>query len=84
MHYTYILESLSKKAERYIGRTADLRRRLTEHNAGKCPHTAKYKPWKLKIYFAFDDPDICARFERWLKSGSGHAFSKRHFTLNPE
>ena len=47
MHYAYILESLSKKAERFIGRTADLRRRLTEHNAGKCPHTAKHKPWKL-------------------------------------
>ena len=79
MHYCYILESLSKKGERYIGRTVDLRRRVAEHNAGKSPHTARFKPWKLRTYFAFDNPDTCARFESWLKSGSGYAFAKRHF-----
>ena len=78
MFYTYILESLARPGQRYIGRTSDLRRRLAEHNAGKCRHTARYAPWKLKVYVAFEDPILAAYFERYLKSGSGHAFAQRH------
>ena len=79
MFYTYILESLTKAHRHYIGRTSDLRRRLAEHNAGKCQHTARYAPWKLKLYVAFDNAERAAHFERYLKSGSGHAFAERHF-----
>jgi putative endonuclease len=79
MFYTYILESLIHPDRRYIGRTSDLRRRLAEHNAGKCRHTARYTPWKLKLYVAFDNAKLAAHFERYLKSGSGHAFAQRHF-----
>lgn len=79
MHYTYILESGTRPGERYIGHTSDLKSRLKEHNAGKCSHTAKFKPWKLKIYVAFETLDRAQGFERYLKSGSGHAFTNRHF-----
>jgi len=78
MYYTYILESLSTKA-RYIGYTSDLKRRVGEHNRGKCNHTAKVRPWKVKLYVGFETVDLARRFERYLKSGSGHAFAKRHF-----
>ena len=54
MYFTYVLESVAKPGERYIGHTSDLSRRLKEHNAGKCKHTADFKPWKLKIYIAFE------------------------------
>jgi len=40
MFYAYIRESLSKPGEFYRGHTDDLKRRLAEHNAGKCPHTS--------------------------------------------
>ena len=50
MYYTYILRSLSNPAQRYIGHTADLRSRLAEHNSGKSPHTAKFRPWKVETY----------------------------------
>ena len=70
MFYTYILRSLSDPEQRYIGSTSDLRSRLAKHNKGDVPHTAKFRPWKLEAYFAF---------EQYLKSGSGHAFAKRHF-----
>jgi predicted GIY-YIG superfamily endonuclease len=50
-----------------------------EHNAGKCPHTSKCKPWKVKFYAAFDSSELAQEFERYLKSGSGHEFAKRHF-----
>jgi len=79
MHYTYILESLPKPTERYIGHTSDLKKRLKEHNAGKCEHTANFKPWRLKLYVAFETLGQAQRFERYLKSGSGHAFANRHF-----
>jgi predicted GIY-YIG superfamily endonuclease len=79
MYFTYILESLSKPGERYIGHTSDLKRRLKEHNSGKCGHTADLKPWKLKIYVAFETLIQAQHFERYLKSGSGHAFANKHF-----
>jgi putative endonuclease len=42
---------------------------------------AKHLPWKLKFYAAFETVELAQRFEQYLKSGSGHAFSKRHFGL---
>jgi len=79
MHYTYILESIIRPGQRDIGHTSDIRTRLQEHNAGKCRHTAKLKPWKLKMYIAFETLEQAQHFERYLKSGSGHAFANRHF-----
>ena len=79
MHYTYILESLTKPGERYIGHSSDLKERLKRHNAGRVKHTAKLKPWRLRLYIAFETSGQAQRFERYLKSGSGHAFANRHF-----
>jgi putative endonuclease len=81
MFYAYILQSLSHPAETYRGHTSDLKRRLAEHNAGKCPHTAKHVPWKVKFYAAFETLVLAQHFEQYLKSGSGHSFAKRHFGL---
>ena len=79
MFYTYILESLADSTMRYIGHTSDVVRRLSEHNEGKSGFTKKYKPWKLKFYAAFETRIQAEHFEQYLKSGSGHAFAKRHF-----
>ena len=76
MWYVYLLESDGCDGQRYIGVTADLRRRLTEHNAGKSAHTSKYLPWRIVTYIAFSDQSKAMAFERYLKSGSGHAFAK--------
>ena len=57
--------------------TADLKQRLAEHNAGKSVHTSKYGPWKLVTYVAFSDEQKAEAFERYLKSGSGHAFARK-------
>ena len=46
MFYTYILRSINHPDQRYIGSTADLRKRIAAHNAGRVPHTAKSRPWK--------------------------------------
>ena len=79
MFYTYIIRSISQPEQRYIGHTANLRERLAKHNKGDVPHTAKFCPWKVETYIAFDSEEKAVAFECYLKSGSGHAFSKRHF-----
>jgi predicted GIY-YIG superfamily endonuclease len=77
MFYVYLLESLSVPAQRYVGFTTDLRQRFDDHNTGQSPHTAKFKPWRLVTYIAFSDRTNAEAFERYLKSGSGHAFAKK-------
>ena len=65
--------------QRYIGSTADLKSRLAKHNAGEVPHSSKFKLWKVEAYFAFETKEKAAAFEAYIKTGSGHAFAKRHF-----
>lgn len=80
MFYAYILESSKKPGEFYRGHTNDLRERLVHHNAGKCPSTSALRPWHLRFYAAFETLALARAFERYLKSGSGHAFARRHIT----
>jgi putative endonuclease len=77
MKYVYILESLDSQ-HFYVGITEDLRARLRKHNAGEAPHTSKFGPWKIKTYVAFGDEKQAISFEKYLKSGSGRAFAKKH------
>ena len=79
MFYAYILQSIPVPTQFYRGHIADLKKRLAEHNAGKSSHTSKFALWKIKTYVAFESLELAQRFERYLKSGSGHAFSKHHF-----
>jgi len=77
MHYVYLLESETFGGQRYVGLTTDLKQRLAHHNAGQSPHTSKYMPWRLVTFVAFSDIEKASAFERYLKSGSGHAFAKK-------
>ena len=78
MHYVYIIRSIEYPDKIYVGCTEDLKKRLSNHNSGTTPHTAKYMPWELVVYFAFTDKDKAVSFEGYLKSGSGREFRKRH------
>jgi putative endonuclease len=77
VYYVYLIQSVSAQGERYLGMTTDLKERLQEHNAGKSFLTSKFKPWKLTSYIAFSDRAKAEAFERYLKSGSGHAFARK-------
>ena len=79
MFYVYLLESVAAPEQRYTGFTADLQKRLKKHNEGASIHTAKYKPWKLVAYFAFENERKAREFEFYLKSGSGKAFANKRF-----
>jgi len=77
MKYVYILQSEVQPDRFYVGSTADLQRRLEEHNAGNSVHTNKFKPWKVKTYLAFEDHGKADAFEIFLKTGNGRAFAKK-------
>ena len=77
MHYVYLIESLSAPGRRYVGASSDLKKRIRDHNSGNSAHTRKYVPWLLVTYIAFSSEPQAANFERYLKSGSGHAFAKK-------
>ena len=79
MTYVYLLVSASFPDQRYVGLTENLKTRLAQHNAGQSRHTSKYRPWTLKTYVAFSDRAKAEAFERYLKSGSGHAFAAKRF-----
>jgi putative endonuclease len=76
--FVYILESRSAPTRYYTGVIADVDARLAAHNAGRCPHTADGRPWRIDVVIEFTDECRAIAFERHLKSGSGVAFSKRH------
>ncbi len=64
----------------YVGLTRRAARvRLREHDRGIVNATRPYCPWTLVVAFYFPDLPTARRFERYLKSGSGRAFAKRHF-----
>ena len=77
--FVYLLRSLSQSDRPYTGLTADVPRRLRAHNAGQSPSTAPYRPWELVVSIEFRTEAAAVRFERYLKSGSGRVFAKRHF-----
>ncbi|MGH7205342.1 MAG: GIY-YIG nuclease family protein [Nitrospiraceae bacterium] len=77
MKYVYLLRSESQPNQSYVGVTSDIEHRFNTHNAGGSTHTSKYRPWKLAAYIAFADIAKAIAFERYLKTGSGRAFSRK-------
>jgi len=78
-YYVYILRSINFPNQTYVGFTSDLKKRLKKHNEGGSPHTSKYKPWKVETAISFTDKKKALKFEKYLKSHSGRAFTSKHF-----
>lgn len=78
-YYVYILVSEHNPDMHYTGLTQDLETRLKKHNKGDCSYTSKHRPWVIESAVAFRDKEKAAAFEKYLKSGSGREFSRRHF-----
>jgi predicted GIY-YIG superfamily endonuclease len=76
--FVYVLRNTEHPPRYYTGQTSDVARRLAEHNAGSCIHTAKYRPWMIDVVIEFPEEQRAVAFERYLKSGSGVAFAQRH------
>ena len=78
--FVYVLESDSDPTRHYTGVTSNVDTRLEWHTHGPCGHTLKHRPWSLLVAIEFPTETHARRFERYLKTGSGRAFAKRHFT----
>lgn len=79
MRFVYILRSDIDPARHYVGVTAEVESRLEWHNHGPSGSTVLHRPWSLVISIEFQTEQEAVRFEKYLKSGSGRAFAKRHF-----
>jgi putative endonuclease len=77
MWYVYILDCYDNK--QYVGCTNNLKNRLERHKNGYVPATKNKRPIKLQCYFVFKDKYRAYNFKKYLKSGSGRAFIKKHF-----
>lgn len=77
MYYVYILKS-KKDSSLYKGMTADLRKRLEAHNSGCTTFSSSKRPYEIVWYCAFMDKRKALDFEKYLKHGSGHAFTIKH------
>jgi len=76
--FVYVLRNRETPPKYYTGLSCDVPRRLAEHNAGRCSHTADNGPWFVDVAIEFADERRAVGFERYLKSGSGVAFANRH------
>jgi predicted GIY-YIG superfamily endonuclease len=75
MYYVY---SLKCRNGYYVGCTNNLKNRLKKHQKGYIPATVNRLPIKLDFYFAISNKYKAFEFEKYLKSGSGRAFLKKH------
>jgi putative endonuclease len=77
--FVYILRSDTDPDRHYVGLTSDVTERLHWHNTGPSGVTVHHRPWSFVVSLEFADATIAGRLERYLKTGSGRAFAKRHF-----
>ena len=77
-HFVYVLRSDTDPDRHYVGLTSDVAARLHWHNTGPSGVTVHHRPWSVVVSLEFADAAIAGRFERYLKTGSGRAFAKRH------
>jgi len=75
MFYVYILKL--NNGQLYTGYTADLRRRLAEHQTGKSVFTSKRLPVELIHYEAYKLESDARRRERFLKTSEGKEMLRR-------
>jgi predicted GIY-YIG superfamily endonuclease len=77
--FVYVIVSTTHPERHYVGLTSNVVTRLAGHNSGACPSTARNRPWRLIVSLEFASQASAVAFEKYLKTGSGRAFAKRHF-----
>lgn len=80
MFYVYVLQS-KKDKKRYIGFSADLKKRINEHNKGRVKITKNRLPLELIYYEAFKDKEAACRQELFYKTGQGRRILKKRLNF---
>ena len=76
MFYVYVIESLSTGSW-YIGYSANLKQRMSQHKRDGNSSTSNRGPWKLIYYEAYLNQQDAIGREKFLKSGSGWRYLKK-------
>ena len=74
-HYVYILKCSDNSY--YVGSSDNLKNRVAYHNKGSVDSTAIRRPVKIVWYCCFESKIKALQFEKYLKKGSGFAFSRK-------
>lgn len=77
MYYVYIIQS-QKDHSFYKGFSTNLKKQLIKHNSRGQKYTSTKVPYVLVWYCGFTQKKDALQFEKYLKSGSGFAFAKKH------
>jgi len=78
MYYVYTLRC--SDGNLYNGCTDDLKERFARHQKGYVPATVDRRPLALVTYTSLPDKYRAFELEKYLKSGSGRAFIKKHLS----
>ena len=81
MQYVYILKSMADK-KLYIGCTSNLKRRFSEHNAGRVPSTKNRIPFEMIFYESLINPQDAFAREKWFKTGFGYNHIRKMLNRN--
>jgi putative endonuclease len=76
--FVYVLRSDRDPSRHYVGVTENVENRLEWHNHGPSGQTTQHRPWSVIVVIEFTNERTAIGFEKYLKSGSGRAFAKRH------
>jgi len=77
MWYVYILKC--SNGNLYKGCTNNIEERMNRHKNGQVNSTKSLLPVELITFTAFTDKYRAYEFEKYLKSGSGRAFTNKHY-----
>jgi len=75
MHYVYVLKSLKDKGL-YVGRTENLKERLSEHKRGRVESTKGRRPLKLAYCEIDNNIKDAVHREKYLKTSWGKRYLK--------
>lgn len=77
MHYVYILRCADGKF--YVGCTRDFTERMGRHRRGEVTFTSSRLPFTVVAVIGLPDKYKAIQLEDYLKTGSGRAFTLKHF-----
>ena len=73
----YLLQSLSRPSQFYVGVTHDLAARLKKHNQGSSRSTKPYRPWKVIYQEKYRNKKEAYKREYYLKKPQGYLEKKK-------
>ena len=66
MYYIYVIQNVNDETDFYLGYSADLRKRLDQHNSGMNAST-KGRTWRIAYYEAYQVKEFARAREAKLK-----------------